>query len=125
MRVLLFLEQPPQRFVVHVVGGVLEAVDLDGAARARPSCFSSASTATLDLHRRLPGQRRQLARAVAQRRHAVAARHRGGRVDRVHHVVERRGQRVDVFAIDRRDERPVEALDDLVGQRVALAARSA
>ena len=42
------------------------------------------------------------------------------RVDGVHHVVERPGQLVDVFAINRRDERAVEALDDLVGQEVAL-----
>ena len=42
------------------------------------------------------------------------------RVDRVHHVVERSRQRVDVFAIERRHERAVEALDDLVGQEVAL-----
>ena len=45
---------------------------------------------------------------------------RGRRVDRVHHVVERPGQRVDVFAVDRRDERAVEALDDLVREEVAL-----
>src|SRR5205814_1249989 len=42
------------------------------------------------------------------------------RLDGVEHVVERRGERVDVFAIHRRDERRVQALDDLVGDRVAL-----
>ena len=42
------------------------------------------------------------------------------RVDRVHHVVERPGQRVDVLAVERRDEGAVQALDDLVGQVVAL-----
>ena len=45
---------------------------------------------------------------------------RGRFVDRIHHVVERAGQRVDVFAIERGHERAVQALDDLVGQVVAL-----
>ena len=42
------------------------------------------------------------------------------RVDGVHDVVERPGQRVDVLAVERRDERAVEPLDDVVGQDVAL-----
>ena len=50
----------------------------------------------------------------------VEADQRRRRVDRVHHVVERPRQRVDVLAIERRDERAVEALDDLVRQEVAL-----
>ncbi len=41
-------------------------------------------------------------------------------VDRVHHVVERRRQRVEVLAVERRDERPVQALNGVMGQRVAL-----
>ena len=40
-------------------------------------------------------------------------------VDGVDHVVERAGQRVDVFAVERRDEGPVQPLDDFVGQVVA------
>ncbi len=35
-------------------------------------------------------------------------------------VVERRGQREDVLAVDRRDERVVEPVDDVVGDPVAL-----
>jgi hypothetical protein len=42
------------------------------------------------------------------------------RVDRVHHVVERAGERVDVLAVERRDERAVQPLDDLVREEVAL-----
>src|SRR5918911_723307 len=42
------------------------------------------------------------------------------RVDRVDDVVEARGERVDVLAVDRRDERLVEALDDVVRDPVAL-----
>ena len=45
---------------------------------------------------------------------------RGRRVDGIHHVVERPRQRVDVLAIERGDEGAVQALDDLVGQEVAL-----
>jgi hypothetical protein len=72
------------------------------------------------LHRRLPDQRRQLTCAVAERRDAIPADDGGRRVDRVHHVVERRRQLVDVFAIDWCNERAVQALDDLVSKRVAL-----
>ena len=63
---------------------------------------------------------RQLARAEADRVEPVEADQRRRRVDRVHHVVERAGQRVDVFAVERRDERAVQPLDDLVRQEVAL-----
>src|SRR5829696_6289684 len=38
----------------------------------------------------------------------------------VDHVVERGRERVDVLAVDRRDERLVEALDDVVGDPVAV-----
>ena len=51
---------------------------------------------------------------------AVQPDQRRRRVDRVHHVVERARQRVDVFAVERRHERAVQPLDDLVGEEVAL-----
>ncbi len=63
---------------------------------------------------------RELARAEAHGVEAVEAHERRRRVDRVHHVVERPRQRVDVLAIERRDERPIQALDDLVREEVAL-----
>ena len=63
---------------------------------------------------------RQLARAEADRLEPVQPDQRRRRVDGVHHVVERAGQRVDVLAVERRDEGAVQALDDLVGQEVAL-----
>jgi DNA-binding response OmpR family regulator len=43
------------------------------------------------------------------------------RVDRVHRVVHRPREGVDVLAVDGRDERAVEPLDDFVGQEVAAA----
>ena len=67
-------------------------------------------------------QHRLLSRARA-RAHAVDVvepddRRRG--IDRVHDIVERTRQRVDVFAVQRRNERAVQTLDDLVGEEVAL-----
>ena len=44
----------------------------------------------------------------------------GDLLDEVDDVVERRGEREDVLAVDRRDERLVEALDDVVRDPVAL-----
>ena len=44
----------------------------------------------------------------------------GAIVDRVDHVVERARQGVDVFAVEGGDEGLVQALDDFVGQEVAL-----
>ena len=43
-----------------------------------------------------------------------------GRIDGVHDVVERPGHVMDVFTVDRRDERLVQPLDQLVSQEVAL-----
>ena len=40
-------------------------------------------------------------------------------VDRVHHVVEGRGKGVEILAIERRDERAMQALDGVVRERVA------
>ena len=42
----------------------------------------------------------------------------GERVDRVDDVVELPDQRVDVLAVERRDERAVEAVEGLVGEAV-------
>ena len=53
-------------------------------------------------------------------RDLVEPRHGRRRVDGVHHVVERDGQRVDVLAVERRDERAVQPVDD--GARPAVAA---
>ena len=62
---------------------------------------------------------RELAGAVA-RFHPVKTNEGRRRVDRIHHIVERPRQGVNVLPVDRRDEGAVEALDDLVGQEVAL-----
>ena len=63
---------------------------------------------------------RELARAEAHGVEPVEADQRRRRVDRVHHVVERPRQGVDVLAVEGRDERAVQPLDDFVRQEVAL-----
>ena len=117
---LLVVEQPADRLLVHAVGFVLEPVDLDGVRDERPCAARArrapAAPARCDAVMML----RQLARAEAHRVEPVEPDQRRRRVDRVHHVVERARQGVDVLAIERRDERAVEPLDDLVGQEVAL-----
>ena len=85
-----------------------------------PLCCSSASSASRTWCGRRGDDLGQLARAEADRVEPVQADERRRRVDRIHHVVERARERVDVLAIERRHERPVQPLDDPVGQEVAL-----
>jgi len=101
------------------VAVVLEPVQLDGVVR-------DVTEAAQSRHRLrdLPRSRVQHARQVLGLHH--------GRLDfvepeiirdllrEVDHVVERRGELVDVLAVDRRHERLVEALDDVVGDPVAV-----
>jgi hypothetical protein len=53
-----------------------------------------------------------VARAGAHLVDLVEPQHRRRRVNRVHHIVERDGQGVDVLAVERGDERAVEPVDD-------------
>ena len=63
---------------------------------------------------------RQLLRLLHRRLDAVEAEEVGDLLGVVDDVVERRGEREDVLAVDRRHERRVEALDDVVRDPVAL-----
>ena len=106
-------EQAAQGFVVHRVGGVLEAIDLDrGLVHAR--LLLERLDGHLDLHGRAPDERREFTRAVGQHGDAVAAHEAGRGIDGVHDVVERLGQDVDVLAADGRDEGAVQALDGYI-----------
>ena len=62
----------------------------------------------------------ELARADPHRFEPVEADEPRRGIDGVHDIVEGARQIEDVLAIQRRDERPIEPLDDLVGQLVAL-----
>ena len=65
-------------------------------------------------------QVRQFARIRAHPVDLIEPDDRRRGVDRVHDVVERPGERVDIFAVERRHERAMQALDDLVRDEVAL-----
>ena len=60
-----------------------------------------------------------VARVVRNRLHSVGVEMVGGVINEVADVVDRRGQPVDVVAVERRDERPVEEADDLARHVVA------
>ena len=62
----------------------------------------------------------QLDRLIHRRLDLVEAEIVCDLLDVVGNVVERRGEREDVLAVDRRDERVVQAVEDLVRDAVAL-----
>ena len=104
---------------MHAVGLVLEPIDLDGMSQ-QPFVLFQRPEREANLFGGCGDDVRQLARAESDGVQAVQTDHRRRRVNRVHHVVERTRQRVDVFAIDGRDKRAVEALNQLVREEVAL-----
>ena len=61
----------------------------------------------------------ELARARTQTNDLVETRQRGRVIDGVHDVVERTGERVQILAVERRDERPVKPLNRVMRQRIA------
>ncbi len=63
---------------------------------------------------------RELARLGTHALDLVEPHDRRRRVDRVHDVIQRSRQLMDVFTIEGRDERPMQPLDDLVRQEVAF-----
>ena len=76
--------------------------------------------ALFDLAAGLVQDARQLLRLLHRRLDPVQPEVVGDLLDEVDDVVERRGELEDVLAVDRRDERLVEALDDVVRDPVAL-----
>ena len=113
-------EQRHERLAADPVALVLEPVHLDevrgrsslsvssparAAAISRPASRSTPVSSTRLLHRRLD---------------LVEAEHVGGLLGVVDHVVQRRGQRVDVLAVERGHRGGVELVEDVVGDPVAL-----
>src|SRR4051794_18743549 len=113
------LEQRGQGLAHHAVALVLQPVDLDREVvdvleRAQPwDCAA-------ELAGGLVQDPRHLQRLLHRRLDAVEAHEVGHLLDEVDDVVERGGQRVDVLAVDRSDERGVQPLDDVVRDAVAL-----
>ena len=99
---------------------VLEPVDLDGvvvdvleAAQPRHRLGDLAARTARSTCGQLLG-------LLHRRLDLVEAEEVGDLLDVVDDVVERGGERVDVLAVDRRDERLVQAVDDVVRDAVAL-----
>src|SRR4051794_21909385 len=118
-RVDAALEQRGEGLAEHAVAVVLQAVDLDRVvvdvlegAQARDRARDRAG--------RLVQDPRHLGRLVHRRLDPVQRQEVRRLLDEVDDVVERRRQRVDVLAVDRRHERRVQALDDVVRDPVAL-----
>src|SRR5213594_3515018 len=114
------LEHRGQAVAEEIVGAVLETVHLDGVLvepRVHRAQASNRPVGRLDVpHDDLghgPARRGRLLDPV---HHQTL----GRRLDVVEHVVEPRRQIVDVLPVDRRDERGVQPLDDLVGDLVSL-----
>ena len=104
----LFLEQPPQRRLMGPVRLVLEPVDPTTRWERLAACRALSAPAR---PARRSDQPRQLAGVGAHMLDLIEPDHRRRRVDGVHHIVQRSGEGVDVFAIERRDEGAVQALD--------------
>ena len=113
------VEQRRDRLAGDPIALVLEPVDLDGVARDVLEAAQPRDRLG-DLRRCLLEHPRQADRLVHRRLDLVQAEVVGDLLGVVDDVVERRGEREDVLAVDRRDERVVEAIDDVVGDPVAL-----
>src|SRR4051794_39790563 len=118
-RVDATLEQRGRGLARDAVAVVLEPVDLDRVVR------HVAEVAQLrhrlgDLAGRLVEDVRELLRLLERRLDLVEAEVVGDLLGVVDHVVERGRERVDVLAVDRRDEGLVEPPDDVVGDPVPV-----
>ena len=104
---------------VQTVALVLELAQLDQLALRVLEAFEL-ENGLAQLRRRALDHRGLLVRVLADLRHAVAEDVPGRLVDVVADVVERAREPVHVVAVERRHERAVEQVDDLVRQAVAL-----
>src|SRR5881397_2121054 len=114
------LEHRGQAVAEEIVGAVLETVHLDGVLVEPRVHRAQASNRPVG---RLDDPHDDLGHGPARRGRLLDPVHHqtlGRRLDVVEHVVEPRRQIVDVLPVDRRDERGVQPLDDLVGDLVSL-----
>ena len=113
------VEQRRHGFAGDPVAFVLEPVDLDRVVRDVPEP-AQARDRLGDLAGGGVEHAGQLDRLVHRRLDLVQAEVVGDLLGVVDDVVERRGEREDVLAVDRRHERVVEPIDDVVRDPVAL-----
>ena len=116
------VEELPDRQLGDRVGLVLEAVDLDAGLEdlARVLEVGEEGDRLLDGDGGLDDDRGDLLQLGRRRRDPVEDDPGGGGVDEVEDVVERPDEDVDVLAVDRRDPGPVQEVERLVGDLVAL-----
>jgi hypothetical protein len=112
-------EQRGHRLPAHAVAIVLQTVDLDREVRDVLE-RAQARHRLGDLPARLEQDVRQPLGLLHRGLDLVQAHVVGDLLGEVDDVVEPRGQLQDVLALDRSDERLIEALDDVVGDPVAL-----
>ena len=113
------LEQRRERLADLAVAVVLEPVDLDREV-ADVAERAQAGDRVVHLAAGLVEDARELLRLLHRRLDPVQPEVVGDLFDEVDDVVQRGGEVEDVLALDRRDERLVEALDDVVRDPVAL-----
>ena len=117
-RIALLVEELDDAVLVNAIGFVFELADqTERVRRCRPSferadSFNHSFDAVAD-------NVGEAERVIAHVRDFVQADDGGRRVDRIHHVVERAGERVNVFPVQRRDEGAVEPIDDATRAAVA------
>src|SRR5438034_548621 len=113
------VEERGQAVTQQVVGAVLEPVDLDGVLVEAGIHVAQAADRPVHRLRRLDDHVGHGPAGGGRLLDPIDNEALGGRLDVVEHVVQPRGEVVDVLAIDRRDEGRVQLLDDLVGDLVA------
>src|SRR4051812_30197924 len=118
-RVDAVVEQRSHRLARHAVAVVLEPVDLDRVVRDVAEVAQPRHRLG-DLARALEQDVGQPLRLLERGLDLVEPEVVRDLLGVVDDVVERRGERVDVLAVDRRDEHLVEAADDVVRDPVAL-----
>ena len=116
--IALLVEELDDGVLVDAVCLVFELLDACGYFQHAVAPFERVERLR-DAVERLADDFDQPLRAGTDPRDLVEANHRGRRVDRIHHVVEGSGKRMDVFPVERRYKRAVEPVDDRPGTPVA------
>src|SRR3954470_23170189 len=119
--VVLLREEAPEGEAEHVVGLVLQPVDLDREPPEHLRVFHVAQPRhrLLHLDARPRQHLREELRLLRRRLHLVDEEPSGDRVDMIDDVVEPRDEGVDVLRLERRDERGIELVEGAMSDVVA------
>src|SRR5512138_2694033 len=116
--VTLLVEELDDRILVDAIRFVLELFDARGHFEHAVAPFERMQRFG-DAIERIADDLDEPLRTAADARDLIEPNHGRRRINGVHHIVERAGKRVNIFAVQRRDERTVEAVND--GPRAAIA----